>query len=452
MRGLLVFRSAGSNSSAGTNTGNCHRRQNGSGVVSSSLGAICSASAMAAEEIQKNAEELDSSLKEMAEKGGMDSRAKELTGGNANDPALKEYNRLKGLAQNNKINSGEFDRKTGRAMSSMESVQSAREGADATRAGLRNDVTKSAADNFSDPESKKAKEAAERLLEVVNGPINKAMETFDQGLKGLQQEFLDTDMSTDEFNRKLGGLKSALDEAAAAAKIAADAAQREAIIKGDFRGLDQGKAMEDRWFSFQMQRWNQWMDGMFQGQLAMAGFSQSTQNAQQHLDDFGEGMKNFGQGVSSWFEMSGGGGDISGGLAAMNSVNGQIASLTNTMASLNQILQLTNVTETRKQEVRNQMEALQGQINSLSQSPPPMFTGNSTDPFFNDPGLHVATRDANADNKSSTMQGAGGRNSGVSTTINFPNVNKFTSAEAASMFDAIEREAKRRGSRLYGVS
>lgn len=406
-----------------------------------------------AEKLKKNAEELAEAMKELEGPEGLDQKIKELKARGVDDPAFSELEKLKQLARENKIDSGEFNQRVGRLDTSISGGQAAREGAGESVSGVL-ESAKQQAEEFN-------KEFAQKWIAGIQKTMNEGLATFNKGLEALQKEFLETDMSTDEFNRRLKLLKDELDKTGQSALDAALKEQRLAIIRGDFSSLDPQKALQDRWFAFQMSRWNAWIDSIFQAQLQMMGFGNLMQSANQGLQQFGNGLNHLSNGMSDWFEHNFGGGggggaggpDISGGLAAWNSVAGKISSLMNEIAGLTQILQLKNVTESRKMEVRNQIAAIQEQIDYLSKPPPPMFVGVSQDPFFKDPGI-VGGSGASSGQSGLNGIAQGGKTkagyNGPLVTNNFPNVNRFTSAEASKVFDAMEQEARRRGKRFLG--
>lgn len=417
-----------------------------------------------AEFLKKNAEELAEAMKELTGPDGLEQQLREMEDRGIRSPAISDQLKdLKGDAKNGTIDAAEFGQRAARIQAMADAARGGRDTVDGIRKSIQDQVNDQANSMFGDSAgSQKAKTAwVDKLLEKLGGPLATAADKFNKELEKLQNEFANSDMSTDEFNRRLQGLQQEMDNAAAAASRAAAAEQRKQIANGNFSSLDPRKEMEDRWFAFNMQRWNGYFDAMFQNQLAMMGLTNVSQNLQQGFQQLGNGINRFSNGMTEWYEHNFGGGgggggysgpDISGGVAAWQSVTGKISSLINQISGLNQVLQLRNVTESRKEEVRKQMDALQQQLNALRNPPPPMFVGTGYDPFFRDPGV-ITDQQRSRNNGGGASgggvgrQGGGNGGAGRGITINnhYPNVTKIN---VPQMFDDMEREAKRRGKRL----
>ncbi len=420
-----------------------------------------------AEKLKAEAEELDAALESLEGPDGLSQKIKELklsTGSQLSS----EFEKLKKAARDRTITPEEFASRINRIDTAADAAAAGREATEGATKGLREHLQQQAESNFGTQVGRdgkplgaveKAKEKwVDQMMQKMSGPLSAAADKFNKELEKLQKEFLEGDMSTDEFNRRLQALSSELDQAAAKAQRAADAEQRRQIAMGNFSSIwNPEKEMQDRWYNWQMGRFNAYFDAMFEQQLAMMGLTGAARGLTDGFSQLGNGVNRLSNGMANWYESNfggyggggggyGGGPDITGGLAAWQSVQGAISGLVNQIAGLSQILQLNNVSETRKNEVRDQIAALQEQLDYLSKPPPPMFIGTSSDPFFNDPGI-VGESGRAGNNPNAAGQGRGGGHLTVNNNIT---ATKITEADGPRIVDIIEREIKRRGGRLLG--
>ena len=229
-------------------------------------------------------------------------------------------------------------------------------------------------------------------------------------------------ISLEQFNRGIRNMEQA-------ARQAADAAEREArakILRGDFRGLDRRKAMEDRLFQFRMGQFNQQMDAAFRRFLMLNGVIPNVAGAFGNLRDRmrqfsgalvggvrGVGGQNLSQVMNTLFGF-------------LSSRQGIIASLQNSIAFMRQRLSIVD-SPRLKELIEKQIRAAELQIAFYSR-PVRVFSGISGDPLFKDPGLQ------------------NGQTSGsVHVNLVLPNLTRMNNTDANNALNALAGAIARRG-------
>ncbi|MAT13958.1 MAG: hypothetical protein CMJ46_01655 [Planctomyces sp.] len=116
----------------------------------------------------------------------------------------------------------------------------------------------------------------------------------------------------------------------------------------------------------------------------------------------------------------------------MNTREGQMASINNTIALLTQKLGVLD-TYRQRRDVVGQIQYLQGELARLSQPVAPLFTGMSGDSSYVDPA---------------TQQNSG-QNGSYSVNAFFPNVAGLSQADVSQLYDMLQQVAAQRGRLAY---
>lgn len=251
------------------------------------------------------------------------------------------------------------------------------------------------------------------LDEETAGPLAGA-------LQDIQERFAAGKMSADDFTATMQKLKSATDQATAAAKREEEQKLREQILKGDFSGLNPMQALEDKLFQFRMQQFNGGVDAMFN---QMMGLGNAVAPVVSGFNNLTSQMQDFGSQLQGSMQPGGGAGNAGAAIFSwLNSLDGIAASLYNNISMLNQSLQFIQDPR-RRQEIFDQIDAMQNQLSNLYQTP---YTVGDAFDNIQDPGI-----------------GSGSN----SISISLPNISRVTNADVRMLTDAIARELDQRGRR-----
>lgn len=298
--------------------------------------------------------------------------------------------------------------------------------------------------------STNGKSARDKGLAEIKTKMNDATEAFKKNVKDLTDEFSKGAISEDEFTKRMRQLKDSLNKTTEETKKLVSVqdsqiAQEKKIMalkSGNLQaaGVDPYQMVLDKILAIQMQQVDQWVDWYVNTVLGLGNatnnLSQGFQGLQTNVQQLGDGLNRVISKNGSWFETSDGAGNgIAGGLKLLyDSAQAALAIANNNIALVAQKLHLTRLPYSKLAEYQKELDFWVAQRDALLNQPPPMFIGQSSDPFFHDPGVVGGGGTSNVNN-----------NTNASISLNFPGVNKMTSQEISSAFDALAREAKRRG-------
>lgn len=276
---------------------------------------------------------------------------------------------------------------------------------------------------------------AERFAELTERvpEVSGQMGQFTERVGLIARQFVDGQLSAENFSAAMRNVANAADKAA-------DAARRETLEKerqrmlAPFQGLLQGvapgafrQALEARLLALRQAQLDAVMAGAVNRFLQLNGVLPAVTESLQGLDlrfqdafsalpaamgQFGGGM----QSISPFEALQ-----MIGNFLSSNV--GQIELLKNQIQLLQQNLSLVDTFRQRR-DILRQIESLQQQIAILSQPQAPLFTGITGSGFFTDPGLQTPQ---------------------APVTVSFPNISRITSADARQVVDRISEEQRRRG-------
>lgn len=257
---------------------------------------------------------------------------------------------------------------------------------------------------------------------------------FSAQLEQLNAKFVNGGITADTYQRELQKLNQTVDEAAAATNRENEAKRRAALLRGDFAGagLNFQQALQDRLASFRMQQFNQQVDMAFRG---MMGFNDGMRQVTNGFAELHSGMMDYGNqlGQQAVGSIQDAGQAFNQFFTAMSSREGQIASLQNNIALLEQNIRIFGdvLSQAQKAEFQTQIELLTQQLMELLNAPPVLNAPTGPDSVPTDPGL----------NPSQEEKG----NGGSIIKMEFPNLTRMSQADVAQMVDAMDAEISRRG-------
>ncbi len=271
----------------------------------------------------------------------------------------------------------------------------------------------------------------DRLEDLDDLPADK-LEDFKSQLDALAQSLADGEISAYRFDRAVKSIEESANEAANAARKAAEEEKRRRILAGDFSVLDPMAALQERLFQLRMQQFNYWVDQMFNGFVALnpaiwqtsAGFidlSAEIGGAIGAIGDFGASLGHVDPGAV--------GGAFNTLAAWMQSQQGAIVSLLNQIQLLQQTLNHfgESMGARRRIQLIDQIAELTRQLELLTAPRAPQFVGTTGDGIFRDPGLQTQT---------------------TNVQFEFPNLTRLGNQDIVTIVDQIEFELRRRGRRL----
>jgi len=284
----------------------------------------------------------------------------------------------------------------------------------------------------------------EQKQKQVQDALDKSLDNLGQKLMGLKAELPNEEFSSlasrfislrqmlfsgkiglQQYESGIASLTNQTQKAAEAANEAAAAEERKRLIQGKFSQKDFKTALEDRIIAFRQQQFSNAVEQSFN---ALFGFNNQVGSVTEGfgklrtgLDGFGERLGSAASGISQSSEQA-----MQTLRSFYSSAQGQAANLRNQITQLEQNMTLVDTYSARKR-IQDMIDNLFNQIDTITQAPPPTFSGVTNSSLFNDPGLQTVKTQTNK------------------IDLNFPNITKLNQNDIPNIYDALEQEGKRRG-------
>ncbi len=231
-------------------------------------------------------------------------------------------------------------------------------------------------------------EAGKLSKESLNGFSGQAL--------ALHEQLKNGSLSIGQFSNEMQALTQATNEAVAAAAEKKKQEQREALLKGDFKGagLDIQKAVQDKLAAFRMSQFSQQVETAWQKFARLNGLipaiGQGFQGLKQNMTNFGTNMQKVGQRVAqaaSNISPQQAGQAWSRITSFLASKEGLIGTIRSNIALLQQDLSVVD-TARRRIGIENQIGQMVAQLRQLlTPVAPPVLGVNSLSGVLYDPGL-----------------------------------------------------------------
>lgn len=271
------------------------------------------------------------------------------------------------------------------------------------------------------------------LSESTAANAAKKFDSIHAEAERLAESFNAGKMSAAQFAIEMTRLKRATDDVTEAAIKEEQEKRKQALLRGDFAGAgrDLGKAVQDKFASRQMQMFDNAVENIVDQFLPLGQITQTVSDGFQSLEG---GMTKFGNSLNDSAakkgEAGGSGADPQAQsfyMSWLNSIQGQIATMLNTIQFYKEDLEFVTDPQ-RRQDLIRAIDGLNANIAKLNNAVSTFNGHRSNDPIFRDPGIT-----------------GGGSQMSIHNNINIPNVYAFTQSEIDHLAKSISNTFSRQG-------